>query len=242
MCQSTDARKPALLKVHVGRLLSCGGWLIRIGQRGRRCCRCGGGGGAHGIHPPWIRFRKGQGNTGRNSADERAQTGASRRLLPKVPCTGTLDLHLPSAACLFDSQVCLAGSFEVDLVDDNLMLWEVTLFDWVFDPSSALHRDLAALSSAKSDLMAVTLRMHFPHDFPCVATTLRREAGVSRLTHRSQPTLDQARSIKQPSTATPFPQVRSPAGLHCAARPALGACVRRRAVHGDARGLAAPVW
>lgn len=88
---------------------------------------------------------------------------------------------------MFDSQVCLAGSFEVDLVDDNLMLWEVTLFDWVFDPSSALHRDLAALSSAKSDLMAVTLRMHFPHDFPCVATTLRSEAGVSRLTHRSQP-------------------------------------------------------
>jgi len=46
------------------------------------------------------------------------------------------------------------------------MVWEVTLFDWVFDPSSKLHQDLEAISVANSDLFAVILRIHFPADFP----------------------------------------------------------------------------
>jgi len=58
---------------------------------------------------------------------------------------------------------------------------QVTLFDWAFDPSSPLHRDLASISSAKSDLIAVLLRIHFPTDFPCVLPLLARASRRAAL-------------------------------------------------------------
>lgn len=63
-------------------------------------------------------------------------------------------------------QVTIAGTFEVELLNDDLQAWEVTLFDWVFDTSSPLHRDLAEISAKKADLVAIMLRMTFPDDFP----------------------------------------------------------------------------
>jgi hypothetical protein len=135
----------------------------------------------------------------------------------KVPGTGVLGLHGPSVAHSSGHQVCLAGTFEVDLVDDNLLLWEVTLFDWVFDPSSALHCDLAAISSAKSDLMAVTLRMHFPHDFPCV---LRTAAGASPFAPHSHPPRFAMRALSG-SRAPPAPAPRFAPPLVYIAQPVL---------------------
>ena len=69
-------------------------------------------------------------------------------------------------------QVCLTGSFDVDLVDDSLQVWEITLFDWAFDPESSLHKDLQALSESSDDLVPVVLRIHFPDDFPFAAPLL----------------------------------------------------------------------
>merc|ERR1719291_1067332 len=69
-------------------------------------------------------------------------------------------------------QVCLTGSFDVNLVDDNLQVWEVTLFDWAFDAESSLHKDLQALSESSDDLVPVVLRIHFPDDFPFAAPLL----------------------------------------------------------------------
>jgi hypothetical protein len=121
---------------------------------------------------------------------------------------------IPAATRLMKElrQVCLAGCFEVDLVDDNLMLWEVTLFDWVFDPSSALHRDLATISSAKSDLVAVTLRMHFPTDFPCAATTLRTGAALGRPRSDAQP---RTARLPHPFPAGSLPRLSTLRGLCC---------------------------
>ena len=62
--------------------------------------------------------------------------------------------------------VCLAGNFEVDLVDDSLLTWEVRLYEWSFDDACPLHTDLAALSREADDLVAVVLRLQFPNDFP----------------------------------------------------------------------------
>jgi len=79
-------------------------------------------------------------------------------------------------------QVCLTGSFDVELVDDSLQVWEVTLFDWAFDAESSLHKDLQALSESSDDLVPVVLRIHFPDDFPFAAPLLY----ISRPTLRSE--------------------------------------------------------
>mmetsp|Transcript_606 Transcript_606/g.1083 ORF Transcript_606/g.1083 Transcript_606/m.1083 type:complete len:166 (-) Transcript_606:146-643(-) len=63
-------------------------------------------------------------------------------------------------------QVCLTGSFEVGLVLDSLQVWEVTLFDWAFDPESSLCKDMQALSHSSDELVSVDLRIHFPDNFP----------------------------------------------------------------------------
>ena len=64
-------------------------------------------------------------------------------------------------------QVCAAGSGgEIELVGDSLQVWEVKLFDWAFDDSSPLARDLQELSEEVDDLIPLVLRIHFPDDFP----------------------------------------------------------------------------
>ena len=46
-------------------------------------------------------------------------------------------------------QVCAAGGgMEISLVNDSLQVWQVELFDWAFDESSSLHKDLQDLSEA----------------------------------------------------------------------------------------------
>jgi len=60
----------------------------------------------------------------------------------------------------------MAGTFEVELIDDSLLVWEVALHDWAFDPSSPLSKDLEALSEAAGDLVPLILRVHFSADFP----------------------------------------------------------------------------
>ena len=37
---------------------------------------------------------------------------------------------------------------KVELIDDSLLVWEVALHDWAFDPSSPLSKDLEARSTA----------------------------------------------------------------------------------------------
>uniref|UniRef100_A0A7S4GJL7 UBC core domain-containing protein n=1 Tax=Eutreptiella gymnastica TaxID=73025 RepID=A0A7S4GJL7_9EUGL len=63
-------------------------------------------------------------------------------------------------------QVSLSGNFEVTLVQDSLLVWEVRLFEWAFADDSPLHQDLQQLSMDADDLVAVVLRIHFPEDFP----------------------------------------------------------------------------
>ena len=65
-------------------------------------------------------------------------------------------LSKPLRACC--TQVCL--------LNDSLQQWEVRLFDWAFDESSALHKDLASLSELADDLVPLRLRISFPDDFP----------------------------------------------------------------------------
>lgn len=76
-----------------------------------------------------------------------------------VPCATRLCKELMA--------VCAAGaSFEVTLIGDNLQQWEIALYDWAFDESSALHKDLKALSEEADDVVPLLVRIHFPDDFP----------------------------------------------------------------------------
>ena len=43
---------------------------------------------------------------------------------------------------------------------------QVKLFDWAFDDSSPLARDLQELSEEVDDLVPLVLRINFPDDFP----------------------------------------------------------------------------
>ena len=63
-------------------------------------------------------------------------------------------------------RVYSCGTMEIALPDDNLLLWQVSLFDFAFDESSPLHKDLKDLSEAADDLVPLVLRIHFPEDFP----------------------------------------------------------------------------
>lgn len=64
------------------------------------------------------------------------------------------------AVCAGDSGV------EIKLLDDNLMQWEVSMYDWALDEASALHKDLKTLAEAADDLVPLRLRISFPDDFP----------------------------------------------------------------------------
>ena len=55
---------------------------------------------------------------------------------------------------------------ELELVNDDLQVWQISLFDWAFDEASPLHKDLQALSEARDDVVPLVLRIHFPDDFP----------------------------------------------------------------------------
>ena len=64
-------------------------------------------------------------------------------------------------------RVCASDAgMEISLPGDDLLLWQVSLFDFVFDESSLLHRDLRELSEAADDLVPLVLRIRFPEDFP----------------------------------------------------------------------------
>jgi len=59
-----------------------------------------------------------------------------------------------------------ANGLELELVNDDLQIWQVSLFDWAFDEASPLHRDLQMLSEAKDDVVPLVLRIQFPDNFP----------------------------------------------------------------------------
>ena len=63
-------------------------------------------------------------------------------------------------------QLCMMGTYEVDLIQDSLQQWQVLLYDWAFDEESQLSKDLLRLSETRDELVAVHLRLHFPDDFP----------------------------------------------------------------------------
>ena len=67
-------------------------------------------------------------------------------------------------------------------MNDDLQVWQVSLFDWAFDEASPLHKDLQTLSDAKDDLVPLVLRVQFPDNFPfspplvfCASPTLASE-------------------------------------------------------------------
>jgi len=81
-------------------------------------------------------------------------------------------------------QVCASGpaGCEVSLINDSLLHWQVSLFDWAFDEGCALHRDLRILSDSSADLVPLLVRIDFPDDFPfapplvyCASPTLASE-------------------------------------------------------------------
>ena len=80
-------------------------------------------------------------------------------------------------------QVCSSvNGLELELVNDDLQVWQVSLFDWAFDEESPLHKDLQSLSESKDDLVPLVLQIRFPDDFPftpplvfCASPTLHSE-------------------------------------------------------------------
>ena len=80
-------------------------------------------------------------------------------------------------------QVCSSGNgLELELINDDLQVWQVSLYDWAFDEESPLHKDLQSLSESKDDLVPLVLRIKFPDDFPftpplvfCASPTLHSE-------------------------------------------------------------------
>ena len=78
-----------------------------------------------------------------------------------VPCATRLMKEI--------TRVCQSSSFELRLLQDSLQQWEISLFDWAFDESSPLHKDLQTLSEEKDDLVPLLLRISFPDDFPFAA-------------------------------------------------------------------------
>ena len=89
------------------------------------------------------------------------QKGFASAKAKGVPCAKRLMKEITA--------VCQSSSYEVKLINDSLQQWEVSLFDWAFDESSALHQDLAKLSDQSGDLVPLLLRISFPDDFPFVA-------------------------------------------------------------------------
>lgn len=64
-------------------------------------------------------------------------------------------------------QACASSAgYEIRLIEDSLMKWEVSLFDWAFDEDAQLHKDLKQLSEQTDDLVPLVLRIVFPNDFP----------------------------------------------------------------------------
>jgi hypothetical protein len=91
-------------------------------------------------------------DAGADTMDEDAEAAAERLMLSVQRGFELAKAKgVPAATRLMKElrQVCAAGGgMEISLVNDSLQVWQVELFDWAFDESSSLHKDLQDLSEA----------------------------------------------------------------------------------------------
>ena len=107
---------------------------------------------------------------GEEEEDDAAEAAAERLMMSVQRAFASAKTKgVPAATRLMKElkNVCGAGgSTEIELINDDLQVWQVKLFDWAFDDSSPLNKDLQELSEAADDLVPLVLKIHFPDEFP----------------------------------------------------------------------------
>ena len=94
-----------------------------------------------------------------------------------VPCAARLMKEI--------TRVCQSSSYEIKLLQDSLQQWEISLFDWAFDESSPLHKDLQQLSEEADDL--ADDEEEVPPCTTCILTKLPPTSGPRQSTLQLAP-------------------------------------------------------